>query len=99
MKSFVVLLSAILWTIGRYKTMPAQQWKSRHWLYKGAALSFAIIPALLLAQWPEFIANIARQGRNAVILAEISMHLFLIVIAIQGLIGMVFIHIAQKKPS
>ncbi|WP_087025118.1 hypothetical protein [Thaumasiovibrio subtropicus] len=96
MKSLLVLISAILWTVGRYQILPKAQWQSRHWLIKGAAISLAIVPICLLAHWSHFISFMATTGVNAVIAAEIIMHLFLITVAIQGVIGAVFIRISWK---
>ncbi len=72
--------------------MPKNIWHDRHWLVKGMTVTFALLPACLFAQWPHVIMFIGRMGLKVAIAVEIAMYLVLIIIAIQGVMGAVFIH-------
>ncbi|KHT61915.1 hypothetical protein RJ45_20515 [Photobacterium gaetbulicola] len=91
MESLVVLLAAILWTAGRYCVNTAAEWQAKPWYVKGLAVTFALFPALLFFHWERLVTSAAYLSKNQIIACEISMHLFLIVMAIQSLMGIVFI--------
>ncbi|PSU35914.1 hypothetical protein [Photobacterium lutimaris] len=91
MESLVVLLAAILWTAGRYCIHTPEQWQAKPWFIKGIAISLALFPAIFFSHWDELISSARFLSNNQIIACEISLRLFLIVMAIQSFIGLIFI--------
>ncbi|MGR5062966.1 hypothetical protein [Photobacterium sp. DNB22_13_2] len=97
MESLVVIIASILWTAGRYRIHTPAEWQAKHWLIKGLAITLALFPASFLYYWDVIISSASSLSKNQIIFCEISLHLFLIVIAIQSLMGIVFIVSSMKR--
>ncbi|MGF1700817.1 hypothetical protein L4D09_10925 [Photobacterium makurazakiensis] len=97
MESLMVMSSAILWTIGRYYICTPAQWQAKHWFIKGLAITLALFPTVLFFHWDKLMTSAMISSKNQVIYCEISLRLFLIVIAIQGVMGVTFIVSSLKS--
>lgn len=97
MESLVVIIAAILWTAGRYRIHTPAEWQAKPWFIKGLAITLAIFPSSFFYHWDELITSAAFLSKNQIIFCEISLRLFLIVMAIQSLMGIVFIASSLKS--
>ncbi|MBC7006163.1 hypothetical protein BIZ37_26740 [Photobacterium sp. BZF1] len=96
MESLVVIIAAILWTAGRYSIHTKAEWQGKSWFIKGLAITIAIVPATFFYHWDALVTS-AFLSRNEIIACEISLRLFLIVMAIQSLMGIVFMVSSRKS--
>ena len=99
MESLIVMIAAILWTIGRYRLCTPSEWRAKHWLMRGSAITLALFPVFIFWHWDKFITSSLFSSTNDVIYCQISMHLFLIVVGIQATMGLVFIVSTMKNRS
>ena len=90
MESLVVILAASLWTLGRYRLCTELQWQAKHWFIKGIAITLSLFPAMTFWSWDRIIAS-SLFSKTEIIYCEITMRMFLIVVAIQAVVGIVFI--------
>ena len=99
MESLMVIIAAILWTAGRYRIHTPEQWKAKHWFIKGLAMTLSLFPAVLFFYWDDVVTSAAFLSKNQIIACEISLHLFLIVMGIQSMMGIVFIVSSLKNKN